>query len=89
MCLSCHLVKKFIKYSWILQDDPILIHVDNKSTIALAKNHVFHDRLKHIDTRSHFIRDCISRKVVQVEYVKTEDQIADIFMKPLKANHST
>ncbi|KAA0047102.1 Copia protein [Cucumis melo var. makuwa] len=34
----------------------------NKSTIALAKNPVFHDRSKHIDTRFHFIRDCISRK---------------------------
>ncbi|KAA0058430.1 putative mitochondrial protein [Cucumis melo var. makuwa] len=70
----------------ISQDDPTVIHVDNKSTIALAKNPVFHDRSKHIDTRFHFIRDCISRKEVQVEYVKAEDQIADIFTKPLKVN---
>ena len=70
----------------ILQDDPTVIHVDNKSTIALAKNHVFHDRSKHIDTRFHFIRDCNSRKEVQVEYVKIGDQIANIFTKPLKVN---
>ncbi|KAL0558707.1 hypothetical protein IC582_003288 [Cucumis melo] len=67
-------------------DDPTMIHVDNKSAIALAKNPVFHDHSKHIDTRSHFIRDCISRKEVQDEYVKTEDQIADIFTKSLKVN---
>ncbi|KAL0544465.1 hypothetical protein IC582_019580 [Cucumis melo] len=63
-----------------------VIHVDNKSTIALAKNLVFHDRSKHIDTRFHYIRDCILRKKVQVEYVKTEDQIADNFTKSLKVN---
>ncbi|KAA0059797.1 putative mitochondrial protein [Cucumis melo var. makuwa] len=84
----CHAVwlRNLLKTVGILQDDPTMIHVDNKSTIVLAKNPVFHDRSKHIDTRFHFIRDCISRKEVQVEYVKTEDQIADIFTKPLKVN---
>ncbi|KAL4021589.1 hypothetical protein IC575_020395 [Cucumis melo] len=84
----CHAVwlRNLSKTVGILQDDPTVIHVDNKSTIALAKNPVFHDRSKHIDTRFHFIRDCISRKEVQVEHVKTEDQIADIFTKPLKVN---
>ena len=84
----CHAVwlRNLLKTVGILQDDPTVIHVDNKSTIALAKNPVFHDRSKHIDTRFHFIRDCISRKEVQVEYVKTEDQIADIFTKLLKVN---
>ncbi|KAL0540756.1 hypothetical protein IC582_020770 [Cucumis melo] len=84
----CHAVwlRNLLKTFGILQDDPTVIHVDNKSTIALAKNPVFHDRSKHIDTRFHFIRDCISRKEVQVEYVKTEDQIADIFTKPLNVN---
>ncbi|KAA0033083.1 copia protein [Cucumis melo var. makuwa] len=84
----CHAVwlRNLLKTVGILQEDPTVIHIDNKSTIALAKNPVFHDRSKHIDTRFHFIRDCISRKEVQVEYVKTEDQIADIFTKPLKVN---
>ncbi|KAA0051914.1 putative copia-type polyprotein [Cucumis melo var. makuwa] len=84
----CHAVwlRNLLKTVGILQDDPTVIHVDNKSTIALAKNPVFHDRSKRIDTRFHFIRDCISRKEVQVEYVNTEDQIADIFTKPLKVN---
>ncbi|KAL4018293.1 hypothetical protein IC575_021884 [Cucumis melo] len=84
----CHAVwlRNLLKTVGILQEDPTVIHIDNKSTIALAKNPVFHDRSKHIDTRFHFIRDCISRKEVQVEYVNTEDQIADIFTKPLKVN---
>ena len=66
------------------QEKPTKIFVDNKSAMALAKNPVFHDRSKHIDTRYHYIRECITRKDVQVEYVKSQDQIADIFTKPLK-----
>ena len=47
--------------------------VNNKSALALAKNPVFHDRSKHIDTRYHFIRECIARKEVQLEFVKLQD----------------
>ena len=43
-----------------------------------------HDRSKHIDTRYHFIRECIVKKEVQLKFVKTHDQVADIFTKPLK-----
>ena len=60
------------------------IFVDNKSAIALAKNPVLHDRSKHIDTRYHYIRECVTKMDVQLEYVKTNDQVADIFTKPLK-----
>ncbi|KAL0386129.1 UNVERIFIED_CONTAM: Retrovirus-related Pol polyprotein from transposon TNT 1-94 [Sesamum radiatum] len=58
--------------------------MDNKSAIALAKNPVFHDRSKHIDARFHFIRDCIANKEIEVEYIKTLDQVADIFTMTLK-----
>ena len=66
------------------QEEPTKVMVDNKSAMALAKNPVFHDRSKHIDTRYHYIRECITRKDVQLEYVKSQDQVADIFTKPLK-----
>ena len=58
--------------------------MDNKSTITLAKNSVFHDRSKCIETKYHFIRQCIENMHVEFEYVKSLDQIADIFTKPLK-----
>ena len=38
---------------------PPTLMVDNQSTIAIAKNSVFHDRSKHIDVKFHFLRDCI------------------------------
>lgn len=58
--------------------------MDNKSVIALAKNPVYHDRSKHIDMRYHYIRECITRKDVHLKYMKTHDQVTDIFTKPLK-----
>jgi hypothetical protein len=60
--------------------------MDNSSVIALAKNLVFHERSKHIDIRFHYLRDCIANKKVEVKYVKTQDQVADIFIKPLKSD---
>ncbi|KAK2983322.1 hypothetical protein RJ640_016060 [Escallonia rubra] len=62
---------------------PIEIYVDNKSAIALANTPVFHDRSKHIDTRYHFIRESIAKKQFQAKFEKSEDQVTDIFTKPL------
>ena len=58
--------------------------MDNKSFIALAKNPVFHDWSKHINTHYHCIREYIARKDVHAKYVKSQDQVADIFTKQLK-----
>ncbi|KAM2065116.1 hypothetical protein EV1_027912 [Malus domestica] len=82
----CHAIwlRNLLKELSTPQEGPTEIYVDNKSAIALAKNPVFHDRSKHIDIRYHYIRECIARKDVQVEYVKSQDQVADIFTKPLK-----
>jgi hypothetical protein len=66
------------------QERSIEIYVDNSLVIALTKNLVFHDKNKHIDTRFHYLRDCITNKEVEVKYMKTQDQVANIFTKPLK-----
>ena len=57
--------------------------MDNKSAIALSKNLVHHDRSKHIDTKFHFIRECIEEGKVEVDHIGTTDQLADIFTKAL------
>ncbi|KAH9650236.1 hypothetical protein KPL70_026291 [Citrus sinensis] len=82
----CHAIwlRNLLKELGLAQEEPTEICVDNKSAIALSKNSVFHDRSKHIDTRYHFIRECIARKEVQIKYVKSQDQAVDIFTKPLK-----
>jgi hypothetical protein len=57
--------------------------VDNKSAIALSKNPQHHDCSKHIDTRYHFVRDCVERGEVGIDHVSTRDQLADILIKAL------
>jgi hypothetical protein len=57
--------------------------MDNKAAIELSKNPVFHERSKHIDTRYHFIRECVANGVAEVEHIGTDRQLADILTKPL------
>jgi hypothetical protein len=59
------------------------LRIDNQSAIELAKNPVHHDRSKHIDTQFHYIRECTENGVVEVNHVRTKDQLADILTKPL------
>ena len=59
------------------------LRVDNKSALALAKNHVFHDRSKHIRIKHHFIRDCVEEGSIKTEFIPTADQLADILTKAL------
>jgi len=54
-------------------------YIYNKFAQALPKNSIFHDRTKHIDIRYHFIREFIIKKEVKFKYVKTQDQVANIF----------
>lgn len=57
--------------------------MDSKSALELSKNPVYHERSKHIDTRYHFIRECISDGIVEVEHIGIDKQLADILTKPL------
>ena len=59
------------------------LKVDSKSTLALAKNPVFHDRSKHIRTKFHFIRDCLEEGSIKTSHIPTADQLADILTKSL------
>ncbi|GJZ21642.1 ribonuclease H-like domain, reverse transcriptase, RNA-dependent DNA polymerase [Tanacetum coccineum] len=71
------------KLTQITRKKKITIQVDNKSAIALMKNPVFHGRSKHIDIKYHFIRECMEREDIQVEFINGEYQKADILTKAL------
>ena len=64
-------------------EEPTTIFCDNNSAIALSKNHVFHKKTTHIDIRFHFIRELVNNKEICLEFCRFEDQLADIFTKPL------
>ncbi|GJY32452.1 uncharacterized mitochondrial protein-like protein [Tanacetum coccineum] len=59
----------------------IPMYCDNKSAIALCCNNVQHSRSKHIDIRFHFIKEQVENGVVELYFVNTEYQLADIFTK--------
>ncbi|GJR53069.1 retrovirus-related pol polyprotein from transposon TNT 1-94 [Tanacetum coccineum] len=66
----------------------IPLYCDNKSSIDLCCNNVQHSRSKHIDIRHHFIREQVEKGVVELYFVRTEYQMADIFTKALPYNDS-
>ncbi|GJR33920.1 hypothetical protein Tco_1209604 [Tanacetum coccineum] len=61
----------------------IPMYCDNKSAIALSYNNVQHSRSKHIDIRFHFIKEHVENGVIELYFVNTEYQLADIFTKAL------
>jgi hypothetical protein len=62
---------------------PTVLHVDNQSAIAIAKNPEFHDHTKHIDVRYHFLRQVVEDGTVELQYIPTGDQVADALTKGL------
>ncbi|GKA96498.1 retrovirus-related pol polyprotein from transposon TNT 1-94, partial [Tanacetum coccineum] len=65
------------------QFNKIPLYCDNKSAIALCCNNVQHSRAKHIDIRYHFIKEQVENGIVELYFIRTEYQLADIFTKPL------
>uniref|UniRef100_A0A2N9I3Q3 CCHC-type domain-containing protein n=1 Tax=Fagus sylvatica TaxID=28930 RepID=A0A2N9I3Q3_FAGSY len=63
--------------------DHIPIRCDNTSAISLSKNPIQHSRTKHIEIRYHFIRDHVQKGDIELEFVSTDSQWADILTKPL------
>ena len=66
-----------------LQLDTIVILFGNQSCIKMTKNLVFHDKSKHIKIKYHYIKDMVQKGVVKLQYVATDEQIADVLTKPL------
>jgi hypothetical protein len=58
---------------------------DSFSAVCLAQNPVFHGRAKYIKVRHHFLRDLVEKEDIEIKYIDTERQLANIFTKPLDA----
>ncbi|KAI5327629.1 hypothetical protein L3X38_027025 [Prunus dulcis] len=67
----------------IFLPQPPTIHCDNLSALALSSNSVYHSRIKHLDIDFHFVRERVQKKDLFVQYIPTEEQVADIFTKGL------
>nr|GFC17947.1 putative ribonuclease H-like domain-containing protein [Tanacetum cinerariifolium] len=58
------------------------IYIDNTSAICIVKNPVYHSKTKHIEIRHHFIRDCFEKKLISVDHIHTDENVADLLTKP-------
>lgn len=65
------------------QQSATIIYGDNQGSLALARNPVHHSRVKHIDIRHHFVRECLEDHTVDVQYCDTQNMVADVLTKPL------
>ena len=70
-----------LDYGVVLEKVPLLY--DTESAIKLANNLVQHSRTKHINIQHHFLRDHVAKNDISLEGARTEDQLEDIFTKPL------
>jgi hypothetical protein len=66
-----------------LEMEEIRIRCDNHSCIKMKDNHVFHEKSKHIEIWYHYIRDMVQRGAINLQYVGTDEQAADVLTKPL------
>ena len=76
-------VRALLKSIGFARRQPTIVHIDNKSALSLANNPVHHHRSKHIDIKYHWFRSMIQDASVYLQYIKTDDQRADILTKVL------
>lgn len=78
-------LKRFAKELESFEGDTIELFEDNKGARDLAYNPELHTRTKHIERRHFFIREMVENGEIVVPYVKSDDNMADFFTKPLTA----
>lgn len=64
--------------------DIITLYNDNQGAQKLCSNPVFHEKTKHIDIRHHFVREAVENKLIKLDYLSTDEMVADILNKRLK-----
>ncbi|KAL1541205.1 Beta-galactosidase 8 [Salvia divinorum] len=74
-------LKKFMTELGSLSHKTCKFFCDNKATISIAENPVQHDRTKHVEVDRHFIKENIEAKLVELPFVRSTDQLADILTK--------
>ncbi|GJS92101.1 hypothetical protein Tco_0774737 [Tanacetum coccineum] len=74
---------KIVSWSSKKQKRTIPLYCDNKSVIALCCNNVQHSRAKHIVVQYYFIKEQVENEILELNFVRTKYQLADIFTKPL------
>ena len=77
-------LRKLVAGVGATEPGPTQLHTDSQSARDVSYNPEHHDRMKHVARRHFFVRDMVETLELEVPYVRTDDNIADFFTKPLK-----
>ena len=83
VCSEILFVKQVLEFLGVKIKTPIIVKVDNIGAIYLANSATTSTRTKHVDARYHFVREFVEDGILQIIFVKSEENIADIFTKNL------
>jgi hypothetical protein len=81
--LELEWLNRILRDFGVESEKSLLLFTDNQSTRAAIINKKVSAKLKHIDTKLHFIRDWVENKRLLIEYCPTDDNVADMLTKPL------
>jgi hypothetical protein len=76
-------LKKILSDLSMEEREPTEISVDNQAAIAISHNPVFHGKTKHFNIKLYFLREVQKNGDIKLIYCKSEDQLGDLFTKPL------
>ncbi|KMQ82361.1 retrovirus-related pol polyprotein from transposon tnt [Lasius niger] len=76
-------VRKLVNEMGFGETQETKAYSDNQSSQCLVKNETFHARSKHIDIKYHYIRELHKNNIIEVNYVPTENMMADVLTKNL------
>lgn len=74
-------LRRLVTELGLISQHPCKLFCDNKAAISISENPVQHDRMKHVEVDQHFIKENIEAKIVDLPFVRSEDQLADILTK--------
>ncbi|MCO5604449.1 hypothetical protein L7F22_058615 [Adiantum nelumboides] len=81
--VECVWLRRLMTDLGVGQDTANTIYIDSQSTLAVARNPVFHARTKHIEVDYHYVRERLLAGEISLAYVPTQDNLADLFTKAL------
>jgi hypothetical protein len=85
-CCTQILWNEHTKRDFGVSIERVPVMCDNTSAISIAKNPVFHKRMRHLERRHHIMRDHVEKGDIEMRYIDTERQLTDIFTKPLDSS---